>query len=305
MRKITAILLVVLLLLSFVSAFSAEYKDKDMVKQVQQALNDAGYDCGKPDGISGKKTKAAITEYQIANGLTPTGIIDDELKDSLGLEGIEATKTADEMIAKETDETVADEEYTFQGIPWGSSRKKVESILAEKGFIKKNSFNKLDNEVFVYPGNDDEQLLSDTISFLRGYEGIGVTYHCSGDNITQTIGGHEVSDCFISYLYGLDGDTITHDLHLSMVIIQFSDTAGSDKTIFDSILKQLDSKYGQGINVKALDDYREWYGSNNTMIGLMDFWPSLVYAKTDDYEKATKLLEIIEANKTPLEDAGL
>ena len=37
----------------------AEY-DAATVEQVQQALNDAGFDCGTPDGIAGEMTAAAI-----------------------------------------------------------------------------------------------------------------------------------------------------------------------------------------------------------------------------------------------------
>ena len=62
------------------------HKDKATVKAVQQALNDAGYECGKPDGSAGKKTKAAITAYQTDKGLTVTGTVTDELLRSLGLQ---------------------------------------------------------------------------------------------------------------------------------------------------------------------------------------------------------------------------
>lgn len=41
-----------------------------IIKAVQEALNTAGYDCGKPDGIAGKKTYAAIKAYKSANGLS-------------------------------------------------------------------------------------------------------------------------------------------------------------------------------------------------------------------------------------------
>jgi len=62
-----------------------DYSDKQIVKAVQQALNDAGFNCGTPDGVAGKKTTAAIKDYQAANGLSQTGEIDDVLLASLGL----------------------------------------------------------------------------------------------------------------------------------------------------------------------------------------------------------------------------
>lgn len=44
------------------------------VKVLQFLLNEFGYDCGEADGIFGKKTTAAVKEYQKAKGLTVDGI---------------------------------------------------------------------------------------------------------------------------------------------------------------------------------------------------------------------------------------
>ena len=85
MKKTIALILAALLALSMVSALAAEYTDKETVKKVQQALNDMGFDCGTPDGAAGKKTRAAITDYQSVNGMEPTGTIDDALLSALGL----------------------------------------------------------------------------------------------------------------------------------------------------------------------------------------------------------------------------
>lgn len=62
-----------------------EYTDKATVKSVQAALNDAGFPCGTPDGAAGKKTKAALRDYQSAKGLTVTGTITHETLISMGL----------------------------------------------------------------------------------------------------------------------------------------------------------------------------------------------------------------------------
>jgi len=47
----------------------------DTVEEVQEALNDAGHDCGKPDGIFGNGTESAVKEWQEANGYEPDGIL--------------------------------------------------------------------------------------------------------------------------------------------------------------------------------------------------------------------------------------
>lgn len=45
----------------------------DDVKELQTRLNAAGFDCGKIDGIFGKKTEAAVMAYQKAKKLTVDG----------------------------------------------------------------------------------------------------------------------------------------------------------------------------------------------------------------------------------------
>ena len=70
--------------------FSMDYSSPDVIQQVQQALNEAGYDCGAPDGISGSGTQAAIEAYRKDKGLEVSGIIDSALCQSLGLETIKS-----------------------------------------------------------------------------------------------------------------------------------------------------------------------------------------------------------------------
>ncbi len=67
------------------SGSGSVYTDADTIRRVQEALNNAGYDCGVADGISGSKTISAINAYRVANSLEQNGLIDDELLSSLGL----------------------------------------------------------------------------------------------------------------------------------------------------------------------------------------------------------------------------
>jgi len=59
---------------------------KEIIKEVQKALNDLGYDCGDVDGILGKKTKDALKKFQEDNGLKVDGKIGKEVKKALNLE---------------------------------------------------------------------------------------------------------------------------------------------------------------------------------------------------------------------------
>ena len=63
----------------------ASEADTELTKQVQQALNDKGYDCGTPDGITGEKTRTALIKFQEDKNLTADGIIGEEVKTALGI----------------------------------------------------------------------------------------------------------------------------------------------------------------------------------------------------------------------------
>jgi len=70
------------------------------VKQVQAALNNAGYNAGPPDGALGPKSRAAIARYQSDNELPATGNVDAGLLASLGIEaGESGTATASNAAA--------------------------------------------------------------------------------------------------------------------------------------------------------------------------------------------------------------
>ena len=72
-------------LLIFSAAAGAAEVDKETVRQVQEVLNSAGFECGTADGLFGSKTENAIRQYQEANQLTVDGTISDELLESMGL----------------------------------------------------------------------------------------------------------------------------------------------------------------------------------------------------------------------------
>ena len=66
-------------------ASARDYQSPDLIRQVQTALNAAGYDCGTPDGIIGPVTQNAVRAYQAANGLESDGKINMELMNALGM----------------------------------------------------------------------------------------------------------------------------------------------------------------------------------------------------------------------------
>jgi peptidoglycan hydrolase-like protein with peptidoglycan-binding domain len=74
------------------------------VKQVQAALNVAGYSAGPADGALGPKSRAAISRYQSDNNLGATGEVNGELLASLGIasEGQTPVKVAGAEVIRAT-----------------------------------------------------------------------------------------------------------------------------------------------------------------------------------------------------------
>ncbi|WP_417515629.1 lytic murein transglycosylase [Marinobacter sp.] len=60
---------------------------RDTVLELQAALNERGYDAGKPDGITGPATRSAIRKYQHDNGMIADGFPGEALLDSLQMSG--------------------------------------------------------------------------------------------------------------------------------------------------------------------------------------------------------------------------
>ncbi len=62
-----------------------QYTDSATVQIVQKALNEAGFDCGTPDGKAGSKTQEALKAYQMSKGINVNGVITDELLEAMGV----------------------------------------------------------------------------------------------------------------------------------------------------------------------------------------------------------------------------
>jgi len=58
----------------------------DNIRGVQQALKDKGHDPGPVDGVMGTRTKDAIKSFQTASNLQPTGNLNAETSEKLGVQ---------------------------------------------------------------------------------------------------------------------------------------------------------------------------------------------------------------------------
>jgi peptidoglycan hydrolase-like protein with peptidoglycan-binding domain len=59
----------------------------DQIRQLQQALNDHGFNAGEVDGVMGARTSAALKQFQSKAGLQPTGQMDQQTLALVGLSG--------------------------------------------------------------------------------------------------------------------------------------------------------------------------------------------------------------------------
>jgi N-acetylmuramoyl-L-alanine amidase len=58
----------------------------DKVREIQQALEDAGFDAGSIDGKFGPHTQAAVLAFQLSHGLTPDGEVGAKTAAALGVQ---------------------------------------------------------------------------------------------------------------------------------------------------------------------------------------------------------------------------
>ena len=68
---------------------------RNNILTLQKALNEQGFDTGKPDGILGPNTRSAIRGYQSENGLVADGYPGDTVLNALGVDLTSETSGSD------------------------------------------------------------------------------------------------------------------------------------------------------------------------------------------------------------------
>ena len=139
------------------------------VKQVQAALNAAGYNAGPPDGALGPKSRAAIAHYQSDNELPATGNVDAGLLASLGIEtgenGIAGASSA--ATVREAQQQLHAHGYTTAGVSGNLDRETREAIrayqrdagLAVTGEVSPELLAHLREADIRHGGDDDAELV--------------------------------------------------------------------------------------------------------------------------------------------------
>lgn len=83
MKKLLITSLLICALAAPINVAAIDYNSPETIKQVQEALNAAGYSCGTPDGIIGNGTRNQIEKYRTDKGLAAGNAIDEELYSNL------------------------------------------------------------------------------------------------------------------------------------------------------------------------------------------------------------------------------
>ena len=100
-----------------------DYSLPETVQKVQESLNEAGFDCGTPDGVAGEQTKNAITQYKVARGIGSGDAIDEDLLVSLGLLSLPLNEeTAMEATVVAFTNRFATDVFTEDGNDYDSSK---------------------------------------------------------------------------------------------------------------------------------------------------------------------------------------
>ena len=139
-------LFAILIVLTITTVFAGETDNSDLIRSVQQALNEKGYNCGNVDGISGKNTKAQISNYKKDNGLGTDDSIDDALLQSLGL--AEETDSEEERLHAEEQlqhEQKLEELYSALLEKYGSNKKAKKKMTEEEAEAILTEMYSLDN----------------------------------------------------------------------------------------------------------------------------------------------------------------
>lgn len=260
MRRILATLMVAVMIVTVVSsAVMASEVSRETVQKVQQALNDAGFDCGTPDGAAGEKTKNAIEAYQQANGLEVTGEIDDDLVESLFFP----------TIPKEQEETITDESQTESG---------TVSTEPETEIYEINANGK-------YDGTTDEG------NFFKWYSCTKIIFYVE-DDLMYEIGAYNGELVFgklnddmsfdtstISYL-SLDPEVLKHYAQLAYEVF-------GDLVLFE---KYFESNYVEKESTKPDAEYIEFDTSGGTHLRWNNF-NKLVYVYNADNVYQFSLLQ--------------
>ena len=85
---------------------------KEQKKDIEQALQDKGFEPGSVDGVIDSQTQSALSQFQRDNNLPTTGTVDEQTAKQLGVEIMPSTSERQRMERSGTESSSAAEDST-------------------------------------------------------------------------------------------------------------------------------------------------------------------------------------------------
>ena len=131
-RKLFILSIIVILMLG--EAFSVQaVKYNATVEQAQRKLKDQGYSPGQIDGLWGKKTEAALKQFQQDHGVPVTGKLNEETKRKLGFQASFTPKSLSSV-----------RRITLRSTPAELTKEDIVKMIRDKGFHHPADYSNLD-----------------------------------------------------------------------------------------------------------------------------------------------------------------
>ncbi len=120
-------------------AMSDNSGDNSNISQVQQALNDKGFNPGPVDGKAGPKTKAALKQFQQSQGISASGQLDGQTLVALGVQSSSSTQGSNDRLEPAAEQRAvrsADEQPAVQQRPIAELDQQVLATPARDGRLQ-------------------------------------------------------------------------------------------------------------------------------------------------------------------------
>ncbi len=311
MKKAAAALLAAALALTALCGLGEPivYTDMPTVQAVQQALNDAGYDCGEPDGYVGAWTLRALRAYQADHDMEQTEEITEVLLAALGVEPVSPAEpeAGTNGSAAPLSGVWEEQEYTFEGIPWGSGVAETESAMRESRLVRAAG-RSMSICPTVWMGEPIELALMayqwSSVDLARA----GATYFF--DEVQRQVAGYVPATVYASFLYGENDGKVVEEGRLNGVVVEYNagDYGLSREQLFDNLARVMDGIYGHEERQPLPQDqgwYTVWIGPGDTAVALVILYDErlgytgqedsveLFFGETDAYSRARKLKELL------------
>lgn len=146
------------------------------IRQVQQKLNESGFDAGQVDGIMGPRTEAAIKNFQESNAIEATGSLNQKTLDELGVE-VDRQKEQANQLGQQDEGFFNGGIFDDQKGEQQTAQTRAERQASEQGYLHQamrseqiREVQKKLNEIGYHSGNVDGKWGPETQAAVRNFQ---------------------------------------------------------------------------------------------------------------------------------------